>query len=325
MSTKSFRSCRRLAWLGVAEAPLEDEVVFEVTPTCLLENVRAAAAGSEVDAAANYLLTRCGLLRDSELTDAGRALFKLAWVLRKETEAQEALGQAIRQLTPMQVIEQELRGLGPVPEDGVLHLLVQHRVVGNGTTVATLRPLLRWLNKVGVLAYSTKLKSVRSLAPAPDAALAGEVQAIASMVSPKTPYLNVVKLRRVLRPLRGVVWWADPHFGVRALEELAEELDTDAVTEIRILSGDAANVLSARSIADFKRFRQEMAIKGVTAEWRVDARASRDWHDRWLADDRTAWNVPPVNTLFKNDYSEIYPASERPPLQVWWQRSALRS
>lgn len=48
-------------------------------------------------------------------------------------------------------------------------------------------------------------------------------------------------------------------------------------------------------------------------------------HDRWLADDRVAWNVPPVNTLFKNDYSEIYPASERPPLEIWWNRSTPRA
>jgi hypothetical protein len=270
-----------------------------------------------------YLLSRCGLVEDGELTEAGRALFKLAWVLRKDDEAAIALGQALRQLTPLQVIEQELRGMGQVPEEGVLDLLMHHRAVSTATTVADLRPLLRWLNKVGVLTYSTKLKTVRSLLPAPDAALAGEIQAIASMISPKTPYLNVVRLRRVLRPLRGVIWWADPHFAARALEELAEELDTQVVAEVRILTGNAPNVLSERSGKDFTRFSAEMAAKGVAAEWRVDP--SRDWHDRWLADDRVAWNVPPVNTLFKNDYSEIYPTSERPPLESWWGRSTPRA
>ena len=302
----------------------DDRVVFSVQPIALLDAVHAVSIGKDIDSALNYLLARCGLVKDHVLTDAGRALFKLAWVLRKDQDAEQALAQALRQLTPLQVIEQELCGLGPVPEEGVLDLLRQHRAVDVSATVAELRPLFRWLNKVGVLAYSTKLKSIRSLAPAPDAALAGEVRAIASMVSPKTPYLNVVKLRRVLRPLRGVVWWADPHFGARALEELAEELDTQGVQEIRILSGDAPNVLSSRSERDFQRFVQEMTIKGVFAEWRVDSSRVRDWHDRWLADDKGAWNVPPVNTLFKNDYSEIYPASERPPLQTWWDRSTPR-
>lgn len=305
------------------EEPIDDRVILSVDSAALLSGVHAASTGASIEPAVEYLLSRCGLTAGGELTEAGRALFKLAWVLRKQDEAAIALGQTLRQLTPLQVIEQELRGLGQVPEEGVLDLLTQHRAISAETTVTDLRPLLRWLNKVGVIAYSTRLKTVRSLLPAPDAALAGEIQAIASMVSPKTPYLNVVRLRRVLRPLRGVVWWADPHFGARALEELAEELDPQIVTEVRILSGNAPNVLSERSGKDFIRFAAEMAVKGIAAEWRVDG--LRDWHDRWLADDRVAWNVPPVNTLFKNDYSEIYPASERPPLDDWWTRATPRT
>lgn len=304
---------------------IDDSAVFAVPASALLNAVRAASTSEPVEVVPGYLLTRCGLLKDDSLTEAGRALFKLAWVLRKAVDAEQALGRALRQLTPIQVIEQELRGLGPVPEDGVLDLLRQHRAVGNDASVESIRPVLRWFSSVGVLAYSTKLKTVRSLAPAPDAALAGEVQAIAAMVSPKTPYLNVVRLRRILRPLRGVVWWADPHFGARALEELAEELDTTVVSEIRILSGDADNVVSPKSLKDFERFRAEMVNKGVSAEWRVDGKATRDWHDRWVADEKVAWNVPPINTLLKNDYSEISPASERPPLIEWWTRSSART
>jgi hypothetical protein len=272
-----------------------------------------------------YLLARCGLLESDELSEPGRSLFKLAWVLRRDKDANEALGQAMRRLTPLQVIEQELRGLGPVPEQGVLELLRHHRAVPEGTTIDDMRSTFRWLSSVGVVAYSTKLKSVRSLAPAPDAALAGEVAAIAAMVSPRTPFLNVVRLRRIIRTLKGVVWWADPHFHSRALEELAEELEAGAVTDLRILSGVAENVITDRSLKDFRRFQTEMSGKGVNAEWRMDTRGSRDWHDRWIADDRTAWNVPPINTLFKNDYSEMLPAVERPPLQTWWDRSTSRT
>lgn len=301
----------------------DDSLILSVTAADLLAAVRSLASGGEASPESAYLLNRCGLMANGALSEAGRALFKLAWVLRQDAEANQALGQALRQLTPIQVIEQELRGLGGVPEDGALDLLIQHRAVPPSTTVQELRATLRWFSGVGVLVYSPKFKTVRSLAPAPDAALAGEVQAIAAMVSPKTPFLNVVRLRRILRPLKGIVWWADPHFAARALEELAEELDTTAVTEVRILSGNADNVLTAKSMKDFERFRQEMANKGVAVEWRVDG--ARDWHDRWVADDKAAWNVPPVNTLFKNDYSEISPASERPPLDDWWSRSTPRT
>lgn len=307
------------------ETEVDDSALFDASAAELLAALRSAAAEGAIEQRAAYLLGRCGLIEGSELTEAGRALFKLAWVMRHNTDAEQALGQALRQLTPIQVIEQELRGLGPIPEAGVVDLLRQHRAIAGDVGVAEIRPMLRWLNGAGVLAYSNKLKTVRSLAPAPDAALAGEVQAIAAMVSPKTPYRNIVRLRRILRPLRGVVWWADPHFGARALEELAEELDATAVFEIRILSGDADSVVSARSLKDFKRFQDEMINRGVTAQWRLDPKATRDWHDRWVADDKVAWNVPPINTLLKNDYSEISPATERPPLDDWWQRAVPRS
>lgn len=316
-----------LGSMVASEDALNDEVVFIVSPEVLLESIRGVAAEAErdVDRVAAHLLGRCGLLLDGELTEAGRALFKLAWVLRRSDEAERALGNALRQMTPIQVIEQELRGLGAVPEEGVLDLLRQHRAVRTTLTIADIRPTLRWLNKVGVLVYSTKLKTVRSLMPAPDAALAGEVQGIASMISPRTPFLNIVRLRRILRPLKGIVWWADPHFGARALEEIAEELNADFVSEVRILSGDAENVVSDRSMRDFRRFQTEMLNSGVRAEWRIDAHGIRDWHDRWVADDDVAWNVPPINTLLKNDYSEISPASQRPPLTEWWNRSSPRN
>lgn len=303
---------------------MEDGLIFEHTPQELLNGVRAATTGESIDEEIAYLLGRMGLLLDTELTDAGRALFKLGWVLRRTDDAIAALGQAARQLTPIQVVEQELHGLGAVPEDGVLDLLVQHRAISAPVDGSNLRTTWRWLNSVKVLVYSTKNKTVRALAPTPDAALAGEVQAIAAMISPKTPYLNVVKLRRVIRQLRGVVWWIDAHFSARAFEELAEELDTSQVSEVRILSGDAENVLTKRSRGDLDRFVAEMAGKGVAVEWRVDPRGARDWHDRWLAADKVVWNVPPVNTLFKSDYSEIYPSTERPPLDEWWSRASPR-
>lgn len=107
---------------------------------------------------------------------------------------------------------------------------------------------------------------------------------------------------------------------MRALEELAEELDLGAVTEVRIISGDAENVISNKSLKEFERFRHEMANHNIASQWRIDGRGTRDWHDRWLGDDKVVWNVPPINTLFKNDYSEISPAAERPPFNEWWDR-----
>jgi hypothetical protein len=263
------------------------------------------------------------LISDARLTDSGTALFKTAWVLKNKEKALAALGLAMRALVPVQVIEQELLHFGALPEDGALDLLKLHRAAPPDLSVEQVRRTFRNLAQVGLVVYSSKFKTVRAIAPPPDEIRAGEEHRLAAMVSPKTPYLNVVRLRRILRTLTGTVWWADRHFGVRGLEELAEELDPTAVAEVRILSGSAENVVTSKSLKDFERFRSEMAIKGVAAEWRVDS-AAGDWHDRWLVGDNGAWNVPPVNTLFKNDHSEMLPTEARPPLVEWWARSAAR-
>jgi hypothetical protein len=303
---------------------LDDSAVFSTTPHALLEGIRQIATGDDCDATVEYLLRRCGLSSTDGPTEAGLALFKTAWVLRRMDDGLRSLGLALRALVPMQVLEQELLQFGAVPEEGALDLLRLHRCVPEDLDLGMLRKFFRSFPPTGLLVYSSKYKTVRALEPPADEARAGEERRLAAMVSPKTPFLNVARLRRIIRTLSGVVWWADRHFGARALEELAEELNVERLVEVRILSGTASNVVTPRSMKDFERFRQEMANKGILAEWRVDQTGS-DWHDRWLGDDSSAWNMPPVNSLFKNDYSEMLPTDARPPFEEWWARAAPRT
>ncbi len=303
---------------------MSDEALYRTTPEALLDGVRALATGTRPDQDVLHLLSRMGFVTDAgDLSAQGKALFKTAWVRRTADEAFAALGLAMRALNPVQVIEQELLLFGSVSEEGALDLLRLHRAAPLDLTVEAARKTFRNLAKVGLVVYSSKFKTVRALAPPPEELRAGEERRLAAMVSPKTPFMNVARLRRILRSLSGIVWWADRHFGVRALEEIAEEVQPDRVSEIRILSGAAQNVVTSRSLKDFERFRDEMGHKGVVAEWRVDS-APADWHDRWLVANEGAWNMPPVNTLFKNDHSEMLPTHARPPLEDWWKRSAPR-
>lgn len=303
---------------------VDDSAFYDLTPEQLLEGVRELAHGGQPSAEVAHVLERSGLAAETGLTNAGTALFKTAWVLKKQDDALTGLGLAVRSLTPVQVIEQELNQFGAVPEDGALDLLKLHRAAPLDLPVEAARKTFRQLSRLGLVVYSTKYKTVRALTPPPDEARAGEERSLAAMVSPKTPYMNVARLRRILRSLSGTVWWADRHFGARALEELAEELNPDRVKQLRILSGSDSGVLSPRSMKDYQRFREEMQHKGIVAEWRADAAAS-DWHDRWLVGNDGAWNMPPVNTLFKNDHSEMLPTDARPPLEEWWARAAPRT
>lgn len=298
-----------------------DLSLFATDDSALLEAIRIVGGGGGGTAQEAALLERVKLVDNGALTAAGRELYRLAWVAKDRTLALSELGQVIRPLLPIQVIDQELRGYEAVTDDGVLNLLRLHRASPEELTIEDLRRCLRWLNRVGALVYSQKHKTVRVIPPRADAADIGEDRRLPGVISPRTPFTNVVRLRRILRSLRGEVWWADPHFGVRALEDLAEELDPAAVTALRIISGDASNVVSTRAQRDFDRFTTEMAAKNLGVEWRVDKSPGRDWHDRWLVDDCGTFNIPPVNTLYKGDWSELLPSTVRPPLQVWWQRA----
>lgn len=275
----------------------------------------------------DHVLQRAGLTdEDGNVTVAGQALHKVRWIVGDERQARDGLARSLRPLLPIQVVEQELRGFPPVPEDGVLELLQIHGAAPADLTVEDLRPTLREWNALGVVVYSNKWKTVR-LGRLPDAeeAAPGEDDRLAVLVSPQTPYSNVVKLRRILRRLKGTVYWVDKHFNARAFEDLIDEIDSDAVDEVRILSGSADNVLTPKSFRDYRRFQKEMSNRGVGTEWRLaTADIASNLHDRWLLDAKSRYNVPPVNSFYRSQYSEILQTASKPPVDDWWAESSVR-
>lgn len=135
------------------------------------------------------------------------------------------------------------------------------------------------------------------------------------VIEPDQPYSNVTKFRRILRDSEDFIWWADPHFNARGLEELPVD-DFQTVREIRILSGPA-NV-NKRGKKDFERFKKELMQKSVTVEWRI---LERFGHDRFVISKNFCYNVPPINTLLRGNYSEINQTPNCPPFERWWQKA----
>jgi hypothetical protein len=60
-----------------------------------------------------------------------------------------------------------------------------------------------------------------------------------------------------------------------------------------------------------------MKALGIDAEWRI-MDGARDKHDRYIVERTRAWNMPPINTLLKGDYSEISETPQPPPFEEWW-------
>ena len=294
--------------------------VWRVDTASLAQALKDVVAGLKVGDDEKEVLEASQLLAGNKLTLKGQQLYKLFWVHNDRPSALKTLSEAVRPALVFQVIEQELRGYNTVPEEGVLELLRLHSCVPDGGTIEKLRPLLKWVNELSLLTYSKRYKTVRVDAVEGALSLIGADPRAAAVISPRTPMSNVVRLRQIIRSLDGVVWWVDPQLSRRTLEDLVVEINFDAVTEIRLLSGDGEGVLSAKAKADFERFRDEVNMKGAKATWHADP--ERDWHDRFLLDDKIVYNMPPGNTLYKGDYSEILPTEERPPVDEWWARAS---
>ena len=246
----------------------------------------------------------------SALTERGRTLEEAYWIDSNELAAQSVMTEALLDLAPTQALMQSLHGRGTVRFDAAHHVLARHRLADPDRPGPT-RAFISMLNRAGVVAYSNKLQTVRITMAVPGGS-ATQVRVIA----PERPYSNVVALRQILRECEGYIWWAEPHLGRKALEPLALEADVAKISDIRLLSGDKAVDDTARS--DFKRFHAEMQNIGISSEWRVIEKSKINWHDRFVIGRKQAWNVPPVNTLHKGDYSEATRTPTRPPFERWW-------
>src|SRR6187402_2548048 len=217
--------CSRCSATATSPTVTDRHPLFRVEADDLLAAIRSLAIGAgQPSDAALAVLRDAELVEDDHLTAAGEQLFRSYWVMRKQDDALQVLGQALRSTLPVQIIAQELNGYGGVPEDGVLDLMAYHHAHEPDAAISEIRPAFRMLSAMGVVAYSPKLKTVRYIPDDPDAAKAGEAPDLAAMISPRTPFSNLGRLRRVLRSVEGVVTWADPHFGARAFEELADEI-----------------------------------------------------------------------------------------------------
>lgn len=137
-----------------------------------------------------------------------------------------------------------------------------------------------------------------------------------TVVKPEEPYSNILKLRQLLRMSEEYVWWVDPHFPARGLEELIVSIDPALVREVKILSGPANVNQGAKH--DFNRFGKELSNKGISAEWRILREFT---HDRFIISKKSSYNVPPLNSLLRGQYSEISRTPNEPPFKQWWEKA----
>jgi hypothetical protein len=140
------------------------------------------------------------------------------------------------------------------------------------------------------------------------------------VVSPETPYGNLLALRELIRAARGSIRWWEQHMPPKVLEILYGQVDGSNVSEVRLLSGPDNITTDAKS--DFKRFQADMTGRGINAEWRVlTKKEARKIHGRFFISEGLSRNIPPLNTILANSTDEILPSEvEADEFDTWWAR-----
>jgi hypothetical protein len=276
--------------------------------------IKATSLGSASDAQTELLEKLGFLLADKSLNADGRAFDDAWWVYGDKGAAEPFMQKALLQLPETQTILQSLHGRGQVPAAGVVYYLARHGLADSNDG-KPVRVFLGILRAAGIVSYSNKHQTVRVTVPMPDD---GGPDPVVRVIDPDRPYSNVRHLRELLRSCRDFIWWTEPHFAPKLLEALTDEADAARITEIQVLTGkEKRDDLHKRGVDEFKRFQKEMGALGITAEWRIMG-GKKDKHDRFILERSRAWNMPPINTLLKGDYSEISETPKRPPFDEWW-------
>jgi hypothetical protein len=234
--------------------------------------------------------------------------FNARFVYHDEPEAADALAAALKNQPAVNAFCEKLWGRAEVRVDGAVNLLQQlhHH---NDDTLA--RRWLELMNKARLVAYNRNQPKMRILynpaelvGPAEEAAKAATK---GHALSPDAPFGNLMALRDVLRNATASIRWYEQHMTEKVLEALYREIDGAKVSTIRLLSGPYNITTDTKS--DFKRYKKDVAKKGITAEWRVlEKKEAQQHHGRFFITDTYSMNMPPVNLILQGTTDEILPS-----------------
>ena len=256
------------------------------------------------------------------LTPKGQEYYHKKYIENNEDEATSILSDSLKASEPVVLITSVLWGCQGVSKHNIWRLLHLRGMIPTDTKPEDLRSYLMLLNRCNILDYSKKTNQITlKYNPRTETPRKTETRIIA----PTTPYSNIRNLWECIRRCKEFLYWVDKHFSAKGLEPLAEELDGNAVKNVRMLLGNRANIDYERLRRDFKKFSAEMQGRGVKAECRVicDNKLLGDIHGRWIMGKDVCFNVPPINSIYKGQFDEIKLGENIQPLFIKWWAQAL--
>jgi len=256
-------------------------------------------------------------IKNKSLTDLGSDYFHAKHIVNEENLAEKILIEAIKKYELTQVICQILWGRPDLYRTNLFKLLVFKNYVNPiELSEQDIGSFLMILNKFKIISYNKRSSEIKILFNP----RTSTTFSLTKFLSPETPYSNLRNLWEILRECKKYIYWFDKHFSAKGLEPLHDEADGNKISEIRILTGFTQNI-NNRMYRDFNRFNSEMATKRINCELRViiDKQLLNKIHDRWIISDNLCYNVPPINSIYQGQYSELTITNIRPPYEEWWK------
>lgn len=256
------------------------------------------------------------------LTPLGEGYYDARFVARSPDETSDALANVLGSTAVVTAFCDALWGRGEVPVAGAVSLL---RRLTYTSSEASCKRWLELMGKAGLISYNRSKPTVRvlyhpgELVP-PDDEPERE-QRRGHVLSPDTPFGNLLALRDLVRSARSFIHWYEQHMPPKVMEVLHREVDGANVDEIKLLSGPAN--LDDETKKDFKRFVKEMrSTRGIEVAWRVlSKKDAQQVHDRFFITNGQSKNLPPLNTIYAGSTGEILPSDVGDEeFQEWWAK-----
>lgn len=238
--------------------------------------------------------------REWALTPLGRDVYQAFFVHDDTISARQLLGKAAVRNPVISLISRAFWGRGRVKLNQVRALF---ELEGISAEEAQVKSFLELCEAVGVVLLNKRWYAF-TVAVQPDE----PVPADSYLLHPDTPYSNRRCVVRLLSELKGDVYWLDKYFSAEGLDFIVAGVNPKCSTRVVIVSGPQH---VARSTQLYSLAKTELAARDVELQWKVcrDNDVLPSWHDRWIIDDVSTFNMPPVGSLVKGQYSQITKAS----------------
>src|SRR3990167_976132 len=255
----------------------------------------------------------CGTLTTSikelttPLTSRGKEYYIQMFIKNNEVEAKKILSEALKLHPAIILISQILSGSKNIKRINIYNLLRHHNFDFDFPKEVELNNFLEILKFGNIISYNKNTRDVKVLWQQEAESLSAH-----QFISPDTPFSNIKRLKDIIKSLKGTVYWIDKHFDKKAFDILVDSVDASKISNFIIISGEANKTQSA--VNEFLKLKGELHNKGTNIEWKIitDQNTLSSFHDRWLCDSKDAWNIPPVNSIFKGQESEMLRTSNKP-------------